>query len=378
MKHERSCDCGSVSLLRSPRMHNRSWPVVATALLLALTPLVAIPDPGRAGATAPQLSGITALGVSQGRGVIFAAAAGGLYRADTPPYQRWTLVTTLGSITVQGLYPNPTDANDVFLLAARQPPPSSPTLYHSTDGGATLTPQTVCPAHTGTAVTGLAWAVPDGSSPTAGEPRLYAACAGIGDAYVARSDDDGRTWRQVLDVYTFSGDASIPALTIALGTAGATVLLAKMTYHGGGLQETTDGGATWRALAAPPVQAAFSAPEYVAISPFAPARIWTWWDRVLWYSSKGGGQWTAANQGLQNTADTARGADIDLRFLPRPSVVFLRLNGYLYRSRPGGGWARLSSVPSLARMVSVWRSGYLVAATTTGALVLLDAAHLPP
>jgi hypothetical protein len=362
-------------------MHNRSWHVVAAALLLALTPLVTTPDPGRAGATAPQLSGITALGVSQGRGVVFASAAGGLYRANTPPYQRWTLVTTLSSITgtVQGLYPNPTDANDLFLLAAPQPqpPPSSPTLYHSTDGGATLTPQTVCPAHTGTAVTGLAWAVPDGSSVAAGVPRVYAACAGIGDAYVARSDDDGRTWRQVLDVYTFSGDASIPALTIAPGTAGATVLLAEMTYHGGGLQETTDGGATWRAVAAPPVQSGFSAPEYVAISPFSATRVWTWWDGVLWYSSKGGDRWTAANQGLQNTADTARGADIDLQFLPRPSVVFLRLNGYLYRSRPGGGWARLSGVPNLARMVSVWRSGYLVAATRTGALVLLDATHLP-
>src|SRR5437763_7373864 len=350
-------------------MHNRSWHIVAAALLLALTPLVTTQDPGRAGATAPQLNGITALGVSQGRGVVFAAAAGGLYRADTPPYQRWTRVTTLSSITgtVQGLYPNPTDANDLFLLAAPSWP-SLPTLYHSTDGGATLTPQTVCPAHTGTAVTGLAWAVPDGSSPAAGVPRLYAACAGIGDAYVARSNDDGRTWRQVLDVYTFSGDASIPALTIAPGTAGASVLLAEMTYHGGGLQETTDGGATWRALAAPPVQSGFSAPEYVAISPFAAARIWTWWDGVLWYSSKGG-QWTAANQGLQNTAETWRGADIDLQFLSRPSVVFLRLNCYLYRSTPGGGWARLSGVPGVAWLVSVWRSGYLVAATTTGALV---------
>ena len=50
-------------------MHNRSWHVVAAALLLALAPLVTIPDPGRAGATAPQIAGITALGVSQGRGI---------------------------------------------------------------------------------------------------------------------------------------------------------------------------------------------------------------------------------------------------------------------------------------------------------------------
>src|SRR5436305_12929253 len=144
-------------------MHNRSWPVVAAAFLLALTPLVTTPAPGRAGATAPHLSGITALGVSQGRGVVFAAAAGGLYRADTPQYQRWTRVTTLSSITgtVQGLYPNPTDANDLFLLVA----PSwlsSPTLYHRTDGGATRAPQPVCTAHSGTAVPGLAWAVPRG------------------------------------------------------------------------------------------------------------------------------------------------------------------------------------------------------------------------
>src|ERR671933_2143557 len=135
MQHGTELRLPQCTALRSPRMHNRSWHVVAAALLLALTPLVTTPDPGRAGTTAPHLSGITALGVSQGHGVVFAAAADGLYRADTPPYQRWTRVTTLGSITVQGLYPNPTDANDVFLLAARQPPPSSPTLYHSTDGG---------------------------------------------------------------------------------------------------------------------------------------------------------------------------------------------------------------------------------------------------
>ena len=115
-------------------MHNRSWHVVAAALLLALTPLVTTPNPGRAGATAPQLNGITALGVSQGRGVVFAAAAGGLYRADTPPYQRWTRVTTLNSITgtVQGLYPNPTDANDLFLLVAPYPQPTPSSRIRST------------------------------------------------------------------------------------------------------------------------------------------------------------------------------------------------------------------------------------------------------
>src|SRR5919201_771871 len=122
MQHGTELRLPPCAALRSPRMHNRSWPVVAAALLLALTPLVTTPDPGHAGATAPHLSGITALGVSQGHGVVFAAAAGALYRADTPPYQRWTRVTTLSSITgtVQGLYPNPTEATLLFPLAAPQ------------------------------------------------------------------------------------------------------------------------------------------------------------------------------------------------------------------------------------------------------------------
>ena len=350
--------------------------------VLALTALVTTAAPQHTGAAAPAAAppaNVGALGVSQSAGVVYAAALGGLYRSDAVPYDRWESVNSLADVPqpVQAIAPNPTQPRELLLIAGRR---AGARAYSSDDGGVTLTAQTIFTA-TGTVVTHMAWAQPDPRDPTAPITRLYA----TGDnpaflsTYVARSDDGGRSWRQVLENTGSYQASGILSLAVAPGNGGDTVLVAMSGYHGGDLWGTQDGGATWSnsslgpELAAPPVQSSSSEPDYVAVSPADAASVWCLWDGVLWHSADGGRTWIDAHQGIGDAS--FRG--IEMQFLPRLDATFMRLDTALYRSQAGRKWERLQGIDPLgSSMVAVWRSDRIVATTAAGQLIVLDGAQL--
>jgi hypothetical protein len=325
--------------------------------------------------------GVKALGASQGSGVVYAAASDGLYRSDAAPYAAWIRVNTLTDLPqpVTGIYPNPTVSRDLFLLAGRG---VHTRTYYSADGGVTLAAQTIF-TETGVQVAGLTWALPDQRSSSVAVSTVYAT-GNVGDsAYVSRPDNGGSTWREILVEEGSYAPDTISTLAVAPGNGGATALIATGGYHGGWLGETTDGGATWissencTSLVQPPIQSGFSAPDYLAVSPVDATSIWTWWGDVLWHSADGGRTWTAANKGIADYS-TASTLNIAMQFVPLQRLLLLRVNTALYRSVSGEQWEQVPDLAPLgSAMVTVWRSGYLIATTSTGGLLVRSTVKLP-
>ncbi len=252
-------------------MNIRLWIVTAAMLLGASTQAWGA------------INGWTAIGPSGGTvnkivynpstpNTVYAIAAGGFYRS-LDSGATWQLVKSDFMNAPQDLAIDPSDSTRVYVVA-----PNYPSLYVSTDGGATLSAVASLP----TAITS-AWQVAVSQNGT----TLYVTSG----MQVFRSTDRANTWQQRTAVGSYSA-ARVFKLVIDPTDSNTLYASASTSATDAGIFATHDGALTWQLLTSGNESTSF--PADFAINATNSSQIWSAQYNGVWFSSNRGVNWTNA------------------------------------------------------------------------------------
>lgn len=209
-------------------MHIRLFIIVATLLL------------GTSGPTFGAINGWTAIGPSGGRvtkivfnkstpSTVYAIASAGFYRS-LDGGNSWQLIKSDFENSPQDLEIDPSDPTRVYVVA-----PNYPSLYVSTDGGATMSAVTTLPT-----IFTSSWQVAVSQSGT----TLYMNSG----AQIYCSTDRANTWTARTAVSTYSG-AQVWKLAIDPTDSNTLFATATISTTAEGTFVSHDGAMTWQLLA---------------------------------------------------------------------------------------------------------------------------------
>jgi photosystem II stability/assembly factor-like uncharacterized protein len=201
-------------------------------------------------------------------------------------------------------------------------------LYKSTDGGANWS-SSINPENSGCSTDGLL-----AMDPT--DPHtLYLQSGDDWGGYgLSKSTDGGTTWGFIGSadlnyVYALVIDPTSPATLYA-----GTVSNPAVPYSGiGGVQKSTDGGATWSVIGL-----AYQHVNLLAMDPLQPsvlyAGVFHW---GLFKSADSGASWSPINNGLEDLIDTGVNVNALIVDPDQPDVLYLGTTGYgVFKSSDGG------------------------------------------
>jgi Domain of unknown function DUF11/Sortilin, neurotensin receptor 3, len=230
---------------------------------------------------------------------VYAVATGGFYRS-LDGGTTWQLIASNFMNAPRDVELDPSDPTRVYVVA-----PNYPSLYVSTDSGATLS-----------AVT---------SVPTAAANTLQLAISQSGTtlymnsgAQIFCSTDRGNTWTQRTAVSTFSA-AQVWKMAIDPTDSNTLYATATMSASAEGTFVTHDGAMTWQPVAAAGVVQDFA---------FNGSQVWTARFDGVWYSNDKGATWTEA---------TTSGASAIAIDPSNPAIIYAGSpNGSVYRTPDAG------------------------------------------
>ncbi len=243
-------------------------------------------------------------------GTVFLIATGGFYRSQDGGVS-WQLIYSGFFNAAWDLAIDPADASRVYVIA-----PNSPSLYVSTDGGATLSPSATFPSSVQNAEA-IAVSHDGMTLYVTAQNQLY------------RSTDRGQTWTErtpflststiVLRVLVDPTDSN--TLYVVQANSG-TVTFILVTH---------DGGKSWAQLSA----GATGIPRDVAINPANPQQLWVARDDGVWMTADRGTTWSQ----VLSTGIEALAVDPT-----NPAVLYAGTgDGQEYRSADSGtSWSDVS------------------------------------
>ena len=258
-------------------------------------------------AMGPAGANVTSMVFGKTAGTVFAAGGSGVYRSLDDGADWQAIKTDFPGNAPTGMAIDPSDATRLYVVA-----PTWPSLYVSTDGGATLQAATSLP----TAVTqaGQVGVSQDGRT-------LYIASTG----QIFSSTDRGATWAQRTAI---SSDPLAIPLSLVVDPTDANSVYISVQLTTAALQQvlaTHDGGATWQVLSS---DANGRAPD-LAINPSNPMQLWAARYDGVSTSVDRGLHWTNVLPGI---AMAAVGVDPE-----NPAIVYaVSAPGVVYRSADNG------------------------------------------
>jgi uncharacterized repeat protein (TIGR01451 family) len=230
---------------------------------------------------------------------VYAVAAGGYYRS-LDGGTTWQLIASNFMNAPQDVELDPSDPTRVYVVA-----PNYPSLYVSTDSGATLSAVTTVPT---AAANTLQLAVSQSGT------TLYVNSG----AQIFCSTDRGTTWTQRTAVSTYSA-AQVWKLAIDPTDSNTLYATATMSSTAEGTFVTHDGAMTWQLVAAAGVVQDFA---------FNGSQVWTARFDGVWYSNDKGATWTEA---------TTSGASAIAIDPSNPAIIYAGSpNGSVYRTPDAG------------------------------------------
>jgi uncharacterized repeat protein (TIGR01451 family) len=230
---------------------------------------------------------------------VYAVAAGGFYRS-LDGGTTWQLIASNFMNAPQDLELDPSDPTRVYVVA-----PNYPSLYVSTDSGATLSPVTTVPT---AAANTFQLAVSQSGT------TLYMNSG----AQIFCSTDRGNTWTQRTAVSTYSA-AQVWKMAIDPTDSNTLYATATMSASGEGTFVTHDGAMTWQPVAAAGVVQDFA---------FNGSQVWTARYDGVWYSNDKGATWTNA---------TTSGSSAIAIDPSNPAIIYAGSpNGSVYRTPDAG------------------------------------------
>jgi uncharacterized repeat protein (TIGR01451 family) len=201
---------------------------------------------------------------------VYAIATGGFYRSLDGGVS-WQLIKSDFMNAPEDLAIDPSDATRVYVVA-----PNYPSLYVSTDGGATLTAVTTIP----TAVTN-GWQV----AVSQNGMTIYVTSG----MQVFCSTDRANTWQQRTSVGTYSA-AQVYKLLIDPTDSNTLYATATTSATDAGIFASHDGAMTWQLLTSG--SEATSLPVDLAINAANSSQLWSAQYNGVWFSSNKGVNWT--------------------------------------------------------------------------------------
>lgn len=243
---------------------------VAATVLLGLS-INASADINAWTAIGPSGGAVNKIVFSQNGGTAFMAAVGGFYRSPDGGVS-WRLIKSDFLNAPVDVAIDPSDPTRVYVVAE-----NAPCLYVSTDGGATLAPNTTLPA----AVTQAHQIAVSQDGTT-----LYLS----NDGRMFYSPDRGQTW---LERTALAVDATASVLKLIIDpTDPKTLYAAVATASTGneGIFATHDGAVTWQQLTSGTESASLTSD--LAINPANPAQIWSAQYDGVWVSADRGVHWS--------------------------------------------------------------------------------------
>jgi MprA protease rhombosortase-interaction domain-containing protein len=252
---------------------------------------------------------------SQDGKTAYAIATGGFYRSQDGGVS-WQLVRNDFLNMPFDLAIDPADPMRVYVAE-----PNWPSLYVSTDGGATLAPATNLP----TAITQALQVVVSANGQT-----LYIASG----AKIFRSSDRAQSW-QLAGTVSTDPAAWVNGLAIDPTDANTLYAAASTSASAQGILASHDGGATWQSLlfAANPGSSGYA--YGIAVNPANPLRLW---------AARTDGVWTSADRGLHWTNSLSTPVYVVAEDPVNPSIVYAGTgSGNVYRTQDSGAsWLDVS------------------------------------
>jgi uncharacterized repeat protein (TIGR01451 family) len=276
------------------------------ATVLSL-PLLASAGTNSWTAMGPAGANIQSIVFGDSAGTVFAAGGSGVYRSLDDGVDWQAIKTDFPGNSPRGMAIDPSDPSRLYVVA-----PTWPSLYVSTDGGATLQ-----------AATGLPTAVSQAEQVGVSHDgrTLYIANAG----QIFSSTDRGATWVQRTPIST---DPVATTYSLVVDPTDANSVYVSIQLTTAALvqvQATHDGGATWQVLSSDPT----SLVPVLAINPANPAQLW---------SARSDGLSTSVDRGL-HWSNLLPGIPIVAVGLAaqNPNIVYaVSVSGVVYRSADNG------------------------------------------
>ena len=279
-------------------------------------------------AIGPAGGSLQALVFGKTTGTVFAAGVSGVYRSVDDGADWQVVKTDFPDNQPTGLAVDPSDATRVYVVA-----PTAPSLYVSTDGGATLQASTTLPNSVAARQIGVSH---DGQT-------LYIVSAG----QIFVSTDRGNTWSQRTAITT---DPLALATGIVVDPTDRNTVYVPIQLSSTEVEEvvgTHDGGVTWQVLNS----LSYAPVPAIAINPSNPAQLWM---------ARYDGIWTSLNQGVSWTYITAPGlaAYFPSALTVDPqhpaSVYVVDLSEVVWHSSDGGStWTHAAGSPSAGQVYAI-------------------------
>ena len=265
-------------------------------------------------AIGPSGGAVNKIVFSKNGGTAFMVAVGGFYRSPDGGVS-WQLIKSDFLNAPVDVAIDPSDPTRVYVVAQ-----NAPCLYVSTDGGATLAPNTTLPA----AVTQAHQIAVSQDGTT-----LYLS----NDGRMFYSPDRGQTW---LERTALAADATASVLRLIIDpTDPKTLYAAVATASTGneGIFATHDGAVTWQQLTSGTESASLTSD--LAINPANPAQIWSAQYDGVWVSADRGVHWS----NIFSVSVTAIAIDPT-----NPGILYAgTVTGKVYRSANSGvNWVDVS------------------------------------
>ena len=265
-------------------------------------------------AIGPSGGAVNKIVFSQNGSAAFMAAVGGYYRSQDSGVS-WQLIKSNFLNAPVDVAIDPSDPTRVYVVAE-----NAPCLYVSTDGGATLAPNTALPS----AVTQAHQIAVSQDGTT-----LYLS----DDGRMFYSPDRGQTWQERTAVST---DATTTMLKLVIDpTDPKTLYAAAIIASTGneGIFATHDGAVTWQQQTSGTESASLTGD--LAINPANPAQIWSAQYDGIWVSADRGVHWSK----VFSATMTAIAIDP-----ANPAILYAgTVTGKVYRSANAGvNWVDVS------------------------------------